>query len=73
MDSIHRIGRDSGWQQSGITHILINAIHWLNRPYSAPWSFDSVIKNFVYEGRLGNVAIAMCVVFPDSVAMLNIQ
>ena len=35
-DSIHGISRDSRWQQSGTTHILINAIHWPQRPCSAP-------------------------------------
>ena len=38
-DSIHGISRDSRWQQSGTTYILINAIHWPQRPCSAPcWS-----------------------------------
>ena len=35
-DSIHGISRDSHWQQSGATHILINAFHWPQRPCSAP-------------------------------------
>ena len=43
-DSIHRIGWDSRWQQSGTTYILINAIHWLHRPCSTPWWFDRVSK-----------------------------
>ena len=33
------------WQQSGTTHILINAIHWPHRPCSAPWWLDRVGKN----------------------------
>ena len=41
-DSIHRTGQDSHWQQFGTTHILINAIHWPHRPYSAPQWFDRV-------------------------------
>ena len=35
-------GQDSRWQQSGTSHIFINAIHWPHRPYSAPWWFDRV-------------------------------
>ena len=30
------ISWDSHWPQSGATHILINAIHWPQRPCSAP-------------------------------------
>ena len=36
-DSIYGISRDSRWQQSGATHILINAIHWPQRLCSAPY------------------------------------
>ena len=32
----HVIGWDSSWQKPGTTHILINALYWLHRPYSAP-------------------------------------
>ena len=42
IDSINRISRDSYWQQSGTTHILINAIHCLHRPCSAPSWIDRV-------------------------------
>ena len=44
INSTHRIGRDSRWQQSGTTHILIDAIHWLHRPCSAPLWLDKVRK-----------------------------
>ena len=33
---MRNLNQDSRWQQFGATHILINAIHWPQRPYSAP-------------------------------------
>ena len=44
-NSIQRIDRDSCWQQSSTTHILINVIQWLHKLCSAPSWYDRVGKN----------------------------
>ena len=41
-DSIHRTGRDSLWQKSGTSHILISATQWPHRPQIAPSWFYRV-------------------------------
>ena len=51
-DSIHRTGQGSHWQQSGTSHILINAIHWPCRPRSAPWWFDRVGNKLSLKANL---------------------
>ena len=67
-DLIRRIGQDSHWHQSGITHILINAIHWPHKPCSAPWWFDRVGNKPPEKADLGP-SIAMCLVFLDSASV----
>ena len=43
--SIYRIGQDCHLLQFGTTYILINVIHWLHRPCSAPSWFDRFKKS----------------------------
>ena len=38
--------------QSDTSHILVNAIHWPHRPYSAPWWFERVSKKRSMEADL---------------------
>ena len=64
-DSIHRTGRDSRWQQSGTSHILISATHWSHRPCIARWCFDRVGNKPSVKADLV-IYIAMCLVFLGS-------
>ena len=42
--TIHRIGRDSRWEQFDTAHILIDAIHWVHRCCGALSWFDRLEK-----------------------------
>ena len=60
-DRTQRISRDSCWQQFDTTCILINVVHFLNRPCNAPSWFDKVGKKPSVRADLVIFSHMLCV------------